>query len=378
MDTKEKLQNRESLEVILESRASIERIEYVREILSALSSIICIINETNQVVFTNDVMLHDFGIDLEKHVLGKRPGEFLNCENARNNTGGCGTTEKCEYCGAFHAIDLSWKEKKKITRECKIISEKDCKKFQLDLEITATPMHFDEQYLIISLVDISEKKHKQLLERIFFHDILNIAGSLNGIIKLFPLFSDDERLDSIPIMSSLTDQIIDEIKAQRQMIMAEKGNLSIESKTIEVDSFLKNVLNKIKFHQVSIDKNITIEDPVGIQTIKTDEILLTRILVNMIKNGLEEITTGETLTVSAVRQNGFARFSVHNHSFIPRKTQLQIFKRSFSTKGKDRGLGTYSMKLLGEKFLNGKVDFTSTKEKGTTFFIDLPYNTYMD
>jgi sensor histidine kinase regulating citrate/malate metabolism len=51
---------------------------------------------------------------------------------------------------------------------------------------------------------------------------------------------------------------------------------------------------------------------------------------------------------------------------------MQLFKRSFSTKGLDRGLGTYSMKILGERYLKGKVYFTTSEEDGTSFFFDLP------
>jgi len=42
---------------------------------------------------------------------------------------------------------------------------------------------------------------------------------------------------------------------------------------------------------------------------------------------------------------------------------MQVFNRSFSIKGGDRGLGTYSIKLLSERYLNGEVGFTS--EEGT-------------
>jgi sensor histidine kinase regulating citrate/malate metabolism len=62
-------------------------------------------------------------------------------------------------------------------------------------------------------------------------------------------------------------------------------------------------------------------------------------------------------------------------SWISREVQLQLFKRSFSTKGAGRGIGTYSMKLLGEKYLKGKVWFQSSPEKGTTFFIAIPQKT---
>lgn len=37
-----------------------------------------------------------------------------------------------------------------------------------------------------------------------------------------------------------------------------------------------------------------------------------------------------------------------------------------------RGIGTYSMKLLGEHYLRGQVDFTSDEANGTIFTITLP------
>jgi sensor histidine kinase regulating citrate/malate metabolism len=51
---------------------------------------------------------------------------------------------------------------------------------------------------------------------------------------------------------------------------------------------------------------------------------------------------------------------------------LQLFQRSFSTKGEGRGLGTYSIKLLTERILNGKVSFTSSMDDGTTFRVLIP------
>lgn len=51
---------------------------------------------------------------------------------------------------------------------------------------------------------------------------------------------------------------------------------------------------------------------------------------------------------------------------------LQIFQRSFSTKGGGRGIGTYSVKLLTENYLQGRVAFVSTAEAGTTFTATYP------
>jgi sensor histidine kinase regulating citrate/malate metabolism len=52
---------------------------------------------------------------------------------------------------------------------------------------------------------------------------------------------------------------------------------------------------------------------------------------------------------------------------------MRIFQRNYSTKSDSgRGLGTYSMKLFGETYLGGKVDFTSSESEGTTFHLRLP------
>jgi sensor histidine kinase regulating citrate/malate metabolism len=52
---------------------------------------------------------------------------------------------------------------------------------------------------------------------------------------------------------------------------------------------------------------------------------------------------------------------------------MQLFQRSFSTKAATgRGVGTYSMRLLGEQYLGGRVEFTSREPDGTTFTLILP------
>ena len=100
--------------------------------------------------------------------------------------------------------------------------------------------------------------------------------------------------------------------------------------------------------------------------------LARRVMGNMVKNALEASAPGETVTISAARQGDEVWLSVHNPKVMPRPVQLQIFQRSFSTKGAGRGLGTYSIKLFSERFMHGRVFFTSTPEAGTTFTAAYP------
>jgi sensor histidine kinase regulating citrate/malate metabolism len=93
----------------------------------------------------------------------------------------------------------------------------------------------------------------------------------------------------------------------------------------------------------------------------------------MVKNALEATTIGEEVRVWYENRGGQPCFFVHNPGRIPEQIALQIFKRSFSTKGEPgRGLGTYSMKLFGEQSLGGKVNFTTDDKEGTCFYIVLP------
>ena len=65
-------------------------------------------------------------------------------------------------------------------------------------------------------------------------------------------------------------------------------------------------------------------------------------------------------------------FRVHNAVVIAAEVQENIFHRRFSTKGEARGVGTYSMLLLSERYLKGSVGFSSSEATGTTFFLRLP------
>ena len=103
-----------------------------------------------------------------------------------------------------------------------------------------------------------------------------------------------------------------------------------------------------------------------------DITILSRVIGNMIKNAIEASDDGDVITAGCKGGGSTVKFSVRNRAFIPKDVQLQLFKRSFSTKGMGRGLGTYSMLLLTEKYLKGHVSFTSTEAQGTTFTVAVP------
>jgi len=106
--------------------------------------------------------------------------------------------------------------------------------------------------------------------------------------------------------------------------------------------------------------------------VMTDPVLVKRVAINMVKNACEASVEGQKVKIGFSRTSDSVVIKVHNESSIPEEVSSSIFKRSFSTKGEGRGLGTYSMRLLTERYLQGKIYFTSNKKSGTTFYAELP------
>jgi signal transduction histidine kinase len=350
--------------------------KYVSEIINALPYIAAILNKERQVVFANKALLQLLGINDLDECLGQRPGELLNCIHARETEGGCGTTESCRYCGAVNAIQDCLETGERITNECRITAMVDQKEIAYDLSVTASPFRYRKNdFVVLSFNDIGNEKRRQMLERVFFHDIINTAGGLRGFIEFLRITDDpEERQQYLAIADELSNTLIDEINSQRELLSAESGNLRIHVKQIIPAGLLHEVVNQLAHHHVAADKTIEIDPQASAKKMHTDPVLLKRVLVNLLKNALEASPKGETIRLGCHDLDEEKIFWVHNNSFMSKEVQMQIFQRSFSTKGTGRGIGTYSIKLFTEQYLQGKITFVSDMDKGTIFRVYLPEN----
>ena len=95
----------------------------------------------------------------------------------------------------------------------------------------------------------------------------------------------------------------------------------------------------------------------------------------LIKNALEDTRNGGEVIIRSEREGEYAQIIISNPGYIEPQVAYQIFQKSFSTKNQTRGMGTYSAKLLTEKYLNGTLTFNSDKLSGTHFVVSLPLNT---
>jgi signal transduction histidine kinase len=302
----------------------------LQELLEAAPDIILVLNDQRHVVFANRATLE---------WLGLRPDELLSC--SVNSGQGC-----------------------RITRS---------DGSELDVHVQVRPLLLDHQrFTVFAVQDISREKRRRALERTFFHDVLNTAGLLQGYTELLDHAAPTEIPWLRERISHLSERLVEEIRSQRAVTAAEDNELVAMPEPLDSATLLQEIARIYEWNAVNWKIELVIHDNVQSVNFCSDMVLLKRVIGNMVKNALEASQTGDTVTLMAAAMGEHVVFSVHNPAVMPRNVQLQLFERSFSTKGRGRGLGTYSMKLLTEQYLNGELWFTSAPNAGTTFYARYP------
>lgn len=346
----------------------ISRIDILCELLNAIPDFVMILNSNRQIVFGNKAVA-DFSLAQGcKCFFGLRTGELLSCQNALNAKSGCGTGEACKTCGSVLSI-IEGLNGKSSKNDCRITRITDKGIEPLDLRAWTKPFIWNNQtFCLLILSDISNEKRRQVLERIFFHDILNTAGNIWSISEL--LNDNAVKVDEVKKdLRYASTQLIDEINCQRQLLAAENNELQVKLEKQNSLEFLDSVIRAFRHHEIAADRNIVIDSSSENFEFVSDGTLLFRIIGNMLKNSLEASKDNRTVTLGCRKNDVEHSFWCRNENVMPEEVKLQVFQRSFSTKGNGRGIGTYSIKLLTEKYLKGTVSFISGPDTGTEFTV---------
>ena len=344
----------------------------VTALLDCFPEPVMIVNRQRQIVLANDRLATLLGRPRDS-LSGLRPGEALSCIHSPEDPSGCGTTRFCRNCGAVNALVNTQGSAAPDVQECRLQRAADGRTVALDLRVWASPLTIaGESFTVFALRDTTDEKRRQILERLFFHDLLNTAGALNMLLRLLPELRGEEAVETTQWACRLISELTEEIEAQRDLAAAERGDLTVRSETVDAGDLLQQICASSGRRSLMENKTLVVRESPERVVFESDERLLRRVLRNLIINALEASAPGQTVTVSVLSGSAVS-FTVHNESVMSEEVQTQIFQRSFSTKARaGRGIGTYSVKLLTENYLEGAVDFRSSAAEGTTFTVRLP------
>ncbi|MBN1606693.1 MAG: response regulator [Polyangiaceae bacterium] len=342
----------------------------VTAILDAVQGHVLILNARRQVVAANQAILDSLRRDGQPTVVGLRPGELLSCAHYTDGPNGCGTGEHCRTCGAVFAILASQQIDRPATGECRLTMRRDNELSAVDFSVRATPLVLGERRLTTFVLhDISALKRRDMLERVFLHDISNTVTAMSAWGEtLANGVSDGAAVAVVTFLRRLRD----ELDAQRALIQAESRQLPVRHVVCSAARLLENLNETFADSGLVSRRQLEISVPSGDTDFVSDARLVLRVLVNMVKNALEATERGGVVRAWFEWRGGRPAFFVHNEAVIAPAHQCHIFERSYSTKGEGRGIGTYAMKLLGENYLRGEVSFSSSRPGGTVFALILP------
>lgn len=340
-------------------------------VLEAVHGYVAVLNEHRQILGANQALLDALNANTGRSVVGLRVGEALNCVHFTEGTDGCGTSRHCRTCGAVLSVLAAQAHAKPEERECRLMVFKDKQLQAVDFAVRATPLQLGGSTVTAAVFqDISAVKRREVLEQVFFHDLLNTLGGITGWTEL--LKASDQQFAAREI-TALAEGLKEEILSQRTLLAAERGDLTITLSTVDATELAARLSVIFEHHPAAEGKRLVVRPLPERHYLRTDPVLLLRVLVNMIKNAFEASLPDAAVALGFEWVDGRASFVVHNDTVIPDEVREHVFERSYSTKARQgRGIGTYSMKLYGENYLHGSVTFTSDSASGTTFRIALP------
>lgn len=330
-----------------------------------------ILNRQRQILAASPEFQEALGAAGAVDFVGKRPGEAMGCEHVAEGPDGCGTSPACQHCGAVLAILLAQSCMGPAYDECWISMRQKNKRESVEFRAKATPITVSGLELVVfALHDISDQKRRGVLEQSFLHDARNL---LSGVLTWSEVLQHESSEEAASSIKAVALQLRDLFTDHAQLLQAEKGELAVVQEPVDLQVLARTVNQGFSQHPSGEGKNLVVRFPTAGSVLVSDPGILARILSHMVVNALEASRVGATVEVRYEFQPGQHCFSVHNEGAMAEEVVGRIFQRSFSTKDQPgHGLGTYSMRLLAEQYLGGRVSFTTSGEQGTTFRLVLP------
>jgi signal transduction histidine kinase len=315
---------RQNLHAIRQQRHLLTQSPLFEKLCQSIPSPVLILNRTRQVVWANQLAVELVGLANDRMLHGSRLEDFI--------------------------LDPH------------LISNTDRKPFEVE----------DEKFFLTVLEDTSSHAQRLNLERTFFHDLLNTAGGMQGLTGILQEATAEELPDLKDSVKNMADQLVEEILSQRDLLAAEMGDLKARPIPLNSSLVIENVINTYRTHSSTGHRKISLSSGAQNFHFHSDPVLLNRVMGNMVKNALEATREPAVVTIDCGQNPDEVWFSVHNQGFIPQDIQPHVFQQSYSTKGRGRGTGTFSMQLFSEKYLGGRIGFQSNAAAGTTFTVYLP------
>ncbi|MFB7160315.1 ATP-binding protein [Lysinibacillus sp. NPDC056232] len=293
-----------------------------------------------------------------------------------------------------HIFDTFTLKKGQITSYLsKLMGEKHANIHVVDETPVISPCYYeissiyDEYNNIIVTVINDETEKKQLQHKVEHQQALNVVGqmaasiaheirnpltSLKGFTELLKLNADEESRMYLSVIDSelqRMEQILSEL-----LVLSKPTSMKVE--LLELDNIVKQVIEFML--PDALMKNIMIQyiSPSTQVYIGGNENRLKQVFMNLIKNAMESMNNGGTITVEMNADCAIVELLIKDEGVGMDSATLQnLFQPFYTTKSAGTGLGLAFVKKVIEEH-EGVIGVNSELQKGTCFHLQFPIYTF--
>ena len=324
-----------------------------------------------RVRLANQAFLDAFCGDKGASVCGRSLGEILDCRRIVEGCA-CGGTNACAGCGWLQAVNACRRGEDVGSREFRVLTQAGT---AFDFTATVRPVRKKsggEPAWVCGLHDTFAQKRLMVQERTFFHDVLNLAAGVRGLCELAADAEGAPDKELMRLIRDGADNLVDEIQRLRKLRVAENGDLELFEEEVAPGEILRGVVARVKDEAAARHLEVIVADGAEGVPVVSDREVLSLIVGDLFRNAVEASSPGERITLSCGVEEGSMVFRIRNPALLAADVRDHVFERSFTTRGSGKGVGAYRAKLLGEKYLKGKITFISQEPEGTVVSFAVP------
>lgn len=234
--------------------------------------------------------------------------------------------------------------------------------------------------------DITELKKMDQVRRDFVanvsHELRTPLSILRGYIETLldsPKIAREELTRILRVMERHSDRLELLVEDLLTLAQLESGNPNLQMGTVDLSSFLPEMVRDWEKKLTSKQLNIIVDVPPDLSPIRVDRTRLQEALYNLLDNAVKYSRERGEIRLSARRRDGEIELSVSDEGIGIAKEDLpRVFERFYRAdkarspdKVRGTGLGLAIVKHIAQLH-GGRVEAESELEKGTTIRVVLP------
>jgi len=219
--------------------------------------------------------------------------------------------------------------------------------------------------------EITEMKNN---ERLFFHDVMNCTGNLKNLSELLNSDTMDTKTTKklISMIYREADKVYNELTTYRHILNYNSNSGRTKNSLINSMTFLTKQIDELSSLDIYEDQLLRIAEDTMELDFSCDMVILDRVFFKLLKNATLNTTTEDTITVGFKYSDKHYKLWVNYTAELPEEARQFVFSKNEPDSYEKKGLGTYNVKFMIQRYLKGDVFFNSTPQEGTTFGILIP------